>query len=192
MNVPWFIFITLLAICVVVGISFLVPQVPNENVVLEGGSTQLVIKSHGYEHDKYPTMFQGGPGAERHATTIWVGWVFAMLSILFFVGCTLLGAERHGKLGPFKVPIMIGTVLYAAIFTAVIVSYYAYMNEDTHSLFLSFPKPTAWMLFGVWPIPVYFVVLYYLFFDRWHFTAEDEQRFEEIVARKQQTTVQDT
>lgn len=192
MNVPWFIFITLLAMCVVVGISFLVPQVPYEDVVLEDGSTQHVIKSHGYDHDKYPTMFQGGPGAERHAITLWVGWVFAMLSILFFVGCNLLGAARHGKLGPLKVPFIVGTVLYAAIFTGVIVSYYAYMHEDTHSLFLSFPKPTAWMLFGVWPIPVYFIVLYYLFFDRWHFTAEDEQRLEEIVARNRQTTTQDT
>jgi hypothetical protein len=192
MNVPWFIFITLLAMCVVVGIAFMTPQVPYEDVVLEDGSAQRVIKSHGYDHDTYSTMFQGGPGAERHAVTIWIGWVFAMLSILFFVACNLLGVARDGKLGPAKVPFIIGTVLYAAIFTAVIVSYNAYMHEDTHTLSLSLPKPTAWMIFGIWPIPLFFIVVYSLYFDRWHFTAKDEERFEEILARSRQTTPQDS
>jgi hypothetical protein len=192
MNIPWFIFILLLAMCLVVGISFFAPQVPFEEVVLEDGSTQRVIKSHGYTHEKFSTMFEGGPGAERHAVTFWIGWVFAMLCIVFFVVCVLLGAERGGSLGPFKVPFAIGTVLYAAIFSCVLFTYHGYMGAASPDGFLGFPAPTAWMMYGVWPIPIYFVVLYSLYFDRWYFTAEDEARFEALLAENGQGTAQDT
>lgn len=191
MNISWFIFIVLLAMCVVVGVAFMVPQVPYEDVVSEDGGIERVIKSHGYEHEKYPTMKHGGPGAERHAVTLWVGWVFANLCILFFVGCLSLGVARNGKLGPAKVPFILGTAIFVALFTGLIFSYYAYMREDTHSLFLSLPKPTAWMLLGIWPFPIYFMVVYYLLFDRWFFTEQDEKRLEEITAGRQQATAED-
>ncbi len=93
--------------------------------------------------------------------------------------------SRHGKLGPAKKPFIIGAIAFMAIFTGLIFSYYGYMREDTHSLFLSQVKPTAWMLYGVWPFPVYFMVVYYLLFDRWHFTEEDERKLEAIVASSQ-------
>lgn len=188
MNVPWFIFTVLLAICVVVGVAFVTPQVPYEDIVNDDGTTQRIIKSHGFEHPDFPTMEHGGPGAERHARTLWVGWAFAMLCILFFTGCLLLGAGRHGKLGPAKVPFIVGTAIFMAIFTALIFSYRTYMNEETHTMFLAFPKPTAWMLFAVWPFPIYFMVIYYRLFDSWHFTKEDQRRFEELVANRRQAT----
>lgn len=192
MNVPWFIFIVLLSMCVVVGIAFLAPQVPYEDVVNEDGGTERIIKSHGYEHAEFPTMKHGGPGAERHAVTLWVGWVFAILCILFYAGCLALGMGRNGKLGPAKGPLILGTVIFVAIFTALIFSYRAYMHEDTHSLFLSQVKPTAWMLFAVWPFPVFFMVVYYRLFDRWHFTREDEERLKEIVSRNRPAPAEDS
>ena len=190
MKVPWFIFIVLAAMCVTVGAAFIAPQVPFEDVVKEDGSTERIIKSHGYPHATYPTMRHGGPGAERHAVTLWIGWGFAVLSVLFFSGCLLLGISRDGKLGPAKTPFIVGTIAFAAIFTGLIFSYYTYMHEDTHVLFLSFPRPTAWMLFGVWPFPIYFVAVYYFLFDRWHYTEQDEKRLEEILAARRQSTAE--
>ena len=128
--------------------------------------------------------------AERHAVTLWIGWGFAVLCVLFFSGCLLLGISRNGKLGPAKAPVIVGTIAFAAVFTGLIFSYYAYMREDTHRLFLSLPKPTAWMLFGVWPFPLYFVAVYYFLFDRWHYTEQDEKRLEEILAARRQTTTE--
>ena len=188
MQAPWFVFITLLAMCVVVGIAFLAPQVPYEEVVQEDGSTERIIKSHGYQHEKYPTMKQGGAGAERHAVTLWIGWVFATICILFFAGCLAMGMTRYGSLGPAKVPLILGTVGLTAIFSALILSYYGYMREETHTLFLSFPKPTAWMLYAIWPFPIYFMVIYYRLFDSWHFTEEDQRRLDELVANRRQAT----
>lgn len=181
-KLPWFIFIVLLAMCAVVIAAFLTPQVPFEDVVLEDGSTQRVIKSHGFTHDKFPTMKQGGPGAERHAVTLWLGWAFVTLCVLFFGGCLAMGMTRRGTLGPTKGPLIFGTAGLAAIFAALILSYYKYMNEETHALFLGFPRPSAWMLYAVWIFPVFFMILYYRVFDSWFFTADDELRLEEIAA----------
>jgi len=184
MKIPLFILVTLLGMCVVIGIAFVTPQVPFEDVLREDGSVERIIKSHGFAHGSYPSMDQGGPGAERHEKTLWVGWAFVSLSVLFFTGCLLLGAARHGKLGPTRVPFLIGTAVFLLIFTALIFSYRSYMLEDAHSLFLSFPRPTAWMLLAVWPFPLFFMALYYVFFDSWHFTKEDEERLEELLSRR--------
>ena len=43
------------------------------------------------------------------------------------------------------------------VFVHVVVVRKNQSREDTHPLFLCFPRPTAWMLFGVWPFPIYFV-----------------------------------
>jgi hypothetical protein len=191
LNVPWFIFITLLAMCAVVGIAFAVPQIPFDEVVQDDGTTKRVIMSHGYTHEKYPTMHYGGPGAERHAVTLWVGWAFAIVNVLFYVGCLLLGVSRRGSSGPLKVPFIVGGIIFSGIFTALIFSYRGYMNEETHALFLSFPKPTAWMLIGVWWFPLYFMAVYYRHFDQWYFTREDQQRLDEIIANRQQAAAGD-
>lgn len=188
MNVPWFIFLTLLAMCAVLGIAFVTPQVPTEEVVNDEGVTELIVKSHGFEHPNFPTMEIGGPGAERHAKTLWVGWAFVTVCILFFTGCLLLGAGRHGELGPTKVPFIVGTIIMIGLFTALIFSYRGYMNEESHELFLSLPKPTAWMLYAIWPFPIYFMVIYYRLFDSWHFTEEDQRRLDELVANRRQAT----
>ena len=191
MNVPWFIFAMLLAMCAVLGIAFMTPQVPFEDVVTEDGGTERVIMSHGFEHPLFPTMERGGPGAERHEKTLWVGWAFAIICILFFISSLLLGAARHGELGPVKVPFAVGTAIFIAIFTALIFSYHGYMNEETHELFWSFPKPTAWMIFAVWPFPLFFMIVFYLQFDSWHFTKEDQRRLEEIVANRRKATTEE-
>ena len=51
----------------------------------------------------------------------------------------------------------------------------------------SFPLPTAIMLYGLWAMPLVFVVLYVVKFDRWIVTEEDMTRFREIVESRRRT-----
>ena len=185
MKLPWFIFIVLLAMCVVLVAAFLTPQIPYEDVVLEDGSTQRVIKSHGFTHPEYSTMRHGGPGAARAGTTLWLGWVFVTLCVLFFGGCLAMGMTRRGSLGPTRRPLLFGTAALAAIFAGLFLSYNGYMNEETHTLFLGFPKPSAWMMYPVWIFPVFFMILYYRVFDRWFFTAQDAEGLQKLAAQQQ-------
>jgi hypothetical protein len=188
MNIPWFIFALLLALCVILCIAFVTPQGPFGDVEQDDGTMQSESLNHGYAHDKYVSMKQGGPGAERAESTLWVAWAFGVVQIVFFVACLLLGASRHGKLGPAKIPFAIGTVIHVCILSALYLSYRGFLDEDTHELFLSFPKPTAWMIYGIWPFPIFFLIVYYVQFDKWHFTDEDQKNLDELLASRPKET----
>ena len=182
MKLHWFVFLALIGMCLAVGAAFLAPQ----EVVMDDGGTERVVRSSGFEHDRFATMRQGGPGTERHATTLWIGWAFVIFQVLFFGGCLGMGMERRrggeASLGPAKRPLIFGTLVLAAIFTALIFSYQRYATEETHTLFLGFPRPSAWVFYAVWPFPVFFMVVYMRIFDRWFFTEEDERKVAELAA----------
>lgn len=182
MKLHWFVFLALIGMCLAVGAAFLAPQ----DVVVDDDGTERVVTSSGFEHDRFATMRQGGPGAERHATTLWIGWAFVIFQVLFFGGCLGMGMERRrggeASLGPAKQPLIFGTLVLAAIFTALIFSYQRYATEETHTLFLGFPRPSAWVFYAVWPFPVFFMVVYMRIFDRWFFTEEDEKKVAELAA----------
>jgi len=50
--------------------------------------------------------------------------------------------------------LMIGaSLVYAATFIALAVSYSRYAEEGFTGTVLGFPPPTAWMVYGMWHIP---------------------------------------
>ena len=185
MKLPWLLFALLLGMCAVVAAAFLIEEVPSiEKPAETGQGTVKEYLGHGFTHAEFETMNAAGPGAERHEKVLWLAWAFGMLEIVFFLTCLAFGGRKAGKVGPLARPIVIGGVVYAAVFTLMVLSYRGYMNEDTHALFLGFPQPTAWMLYGLWVFPFFFLLLYIFIFDRWTFTDEDLARFHEILAQR--------
>ncbi len=190
MKLHWFVFLTLIGMCLAVGAALVAPR----EVALEDGADDRVVSSSGFEHDRFATMRQGGPGAERHAATLWIGWAFVICQVLFFGGCLAMGMERRrdgrASLGPARGPLVFATLVLAAIFTAVVFSYQRYATGETRELFLGFPRPTAWVFYAVWPFPVYLMVVYMRIFDRWFFTVEDERKVAELVAAQRRKELQ--
>ena len=152
--------------CLVVGTTVTIEEVPF---------------GHGRDHPEFHTMQQGGSGVERHQRVVWLGLTFGILQILFYVWCLLLGLREPGK---HKWAFILGGILYAGTFSLVVVADQAYIRADMPHLWLSFPVPTAIMLYGVWTVPVLFLVLYVVNFDRWVLTSEDLQKFREFLAAK--------
>ena len=82
---------------------------------------------------------------------------------------------------------MIGGLLYAAMFSAIFVSYHGFLQQAEPSFLGPFPAPTTWLLIGLWAAPLYFVLLYVITFDRHILTADDYEKFQQLlVARRQQ------
>ena len=129
-------------------------------------------------------MDQGGAGQKRHENILWLGWAFGVLQLAFMTGLLIFGARRKERPGPLALPLVIGAVLWAGVFTMLVLSYGGYMSEEAHGLFFGLPRPTAWFVYGFWPIQAFFVIAYVLAFSRHFVTEEDLERFQEILAAK--------
>lgn len=183
MKFPLILFALSLALCGVIVAAFVIPEVPFVDEEIDG-VTQRTYLGHGFEHPDFETMQASVPGAERHPPILWLGLIFGLIQIAFFVTALAFGSEKNGSLGPLAKPFIGFGIVYAAIFTMMILSYRTYMTEETHTLFLALPKPTAWMIYGVWGAPIAFMFLFMFTFDRWTFTEADAKRFEELLAAR--------
>lgn len=139
----------------------------------------------GKAHEVYSeTLQQSAPGSERHAKLIWFGWALGVIEILFFVTCLALGASKKGVLGKLKAPLVLGAAIHIAVFSMLILTYRQYMGEAEHALFLSFPATTAWMVYGMWFAPVFYIAIYIIYFPTHILTDADMEKFREILAQK--------
>jgi hypothetical protein len=164
MKVPWVLFAILLALCVVVGIVMtLAPGVG-------GGAVQ---------HPTIPSMEQSGSRPES-PEVLWIAAILGSLEILFFVGCLALGMRKREHLGRRAWTFVVGGFLYVGAFTVMMIAYAGFVQGDV-TLVLSFPAPTAALIYLIWFVPGFFVVLYVVTFDRWVLAPEDLERFEKIV-----------
>ena len=169
MRIPQILFATALGMCAVVVVAFLIAEPAD---------------SHGFPHPDYPTMEQGGCGLERHGPILWLGWIFGVLEILFFVAAMALAARKREDLRGLGKPLLWGAVAYLAVWTLQVVAYRGYMTDPDPALFLAFPAPTAVMMYGLWGVPIIFMALYFFGFDRWILTDEDVEEFERLLAAK--------
>lgn len=162
MRVPGLLFVLLLAMTVVLGVLLTVEEVPD---------------GHGFDHPEYPTMQRGGDGAARHSRVLWGGWALGTLQMLFFVALLLLGLRRRHPRGRGAGMMVAAAVVYLACFLILVVTYRTYAAGGGGELALSFPVPTAWMLYGVGFAPVLFILLYVARFESWILDDDELESF---------------
>ena len=168
LRVPVVVFAVLVALCAVVLIVVLVDEPAN---------------SRGIDHPGFETMRQGGDSS-RHDSVLLLGWLYGTLSIGLFVGLMAMALRRGGRLPAGSGPALLtGLALVVLVFTLLVLSYRSYVApEAVRTLFGSFPQPTAWMLYGLWPVPLVFVLLYVRNFDRWVISEDEVAEFERLAA----------
>ena len=130
------------------------------------------------EHPRFPTMERSGWSWESNDPLLACVWLVGTLQIAAYLCLLGLGlAGREGS-GPLRVPLLLGGLLHAGIFSWMIL---AHVFPIAPSLW-SFPPPTVVMVFFLWILPpVYFVILYVVSFDRWILTDETDRRFRRLV-----------
>ena len=172
-KLAWFLLLLLLSTCMLVGVILSIPEKP---------------EGYNYTNPDYATMQRGPDGIEKHGGVIWLGLILAVLLFSIFVSLIALSLNKQGRLKKFKKALIAGLVLNVAVFSLIVVLYLAYVREGTSVLIGSFPVPTAVMLYGLGPVQIVFAIIYILYFDRAIFTAEDEEKFQQLVkAHRQQT-----
>lgn len=164
MTLPKFAFCLLLSMCVVVGIAIATGEFVSTDAPA-------------------PPLERSAPGVHGDGVSTGLGWVLGVLEIVFFVLCLSLAVSRRRQ---HWAAFVLGGLIHLAVFTALVIADVRYADGGDTSLFLSFPLPTAWMLYALWPAPLFFMAWYWINFDRHVLRPEDMARFREIVEANRQ------
>lgn len=171
---PWLFLTLLLAMCVVIGALFFTDASPPLG-----------------PHPVHASMTRGSVEHQRDGAIVALGAAFGALQIVFFITCLVFGVGERGR--PFVV-FFVGGVLHLLVFAAMVLTHERYLADETASLVLSLPAPTAWMLYALWPLPVIFAAWYSIRFDRVVYPKESRTRFAALLRglREGATAVRDS
>ncbi len=167
---------------------FLVPLL-GSLVLLVAVTTAILLTPEvgdvgGKPHEQFATMASGGSGVERHENVLWLGGLFGAFTLLFLVALMGFGARKddssRGLLGPLSVSL----ALSLGAWVCLLVSYTQYARGDSETFFLALPAPSAIMLYALFPLTIFFNLLYVVGFERWILTHEDYEDYERLLAKR--------
>ncbi|MAP95910.1 MAG: hypothetical protein CMK07_13250 [Ponticaulis sp.] len=156
-------------------------------VAMIGGAPEMVS---GGPHSEYSGMSVGGDSAAR-LNGLWIeGLILYFATFLMAPMFMAFGVAEHNRNKTFWT--MMGGVTALNIFFAFLLIYFYvdFLNTGETFMLLGFPAPTAMMLYGCWGTATLYTVIYILGFSKFIFTPEDEKKFEELVAAKNQTVAE--
>jgi len=134
-------------------------------------------------HPTYKTMLKSGNSQASSPAVKYLGYAFG-LAILGIFGVSLYWGSRRAKDNGFKLrDLIIGMGLYILTYTGLVLSSWKYDQLEA-PLWGDLPIPTAWMLYGIWFVPVIFIVLYVYGFKDHVLSEEEEAKFHEILAER--------
>ncbi len=144
------------------------------------GTTPSVHATGGL-HPEFSSMLKSGQAATNNSSASIFSYLFALFVVAVLGFVLLIGMKKKGTLGYLQKWLIGGIIGFMFVFTGVTLSYWNYSSAASSTYFGGFPVPTAWMLYGVPCFALFFTFLYLKNFDTWVLTAEDKEKFNEIV-----------
>lgn len=134
----------------------------------------------------YSTLNHSGVTVASNPTVKWLAYLFGMGIISIFGFMIFIGGRKKEVVIRKKLyrVLAIGIAALLFGFTMLTQSWWNYVETNSMDYFMGLPKPTAWMLFGMMLIPTIITFFYTTKFEEWIYTAEDEERFAEIMANR--------
>jgi hypothetical protein len=134
-------------------------------------------------HPDYPGMLRSGANATGGVWTLRAGYLTGLFVIWLLAVTSLVGIRSDDHRGR---RLMIGaSLVYAATFVGLAMSYSRYAAEGFTGTILGFPPPTAWMLYGMWHVPWLMVFVYVVLWDSVSMPPESVARFDELLRAKE-------
>lgn len=176
MKLPHALLALLLAMAAVIAVAMLIGERPLD---AEG-----VPIGHGWDHPVERVLLVGGDGAER-IDRIWpLAVVLGLLQYLFFVGLLRLGAGTKPAAARLNLPLSLGAGAVALMWIVLCWVYRGYTRDPDPGLIGSLPAPTAVMVYGIWFVPLVFIVIYITMFNTAIYTPADAEKFRQILAAR--------
>jgi hypothetical protein len=134
----------------------------------------------GIVHSAYPSMQHSANSQAADPLAKYLGYALG-LAILGIFGMSLYWGSRRAKDRGFTLrDLLLGMLLYVLTYSALVFSSWKY-DQTEAPLWGDLPVPTAWMLYGIWFVPLVFIVLYVYGFRKHVLSKEDEEAFHEMI-----------
>ncbi|MDH3650793.1 MAG: hypothetical protein OEQ53_14000 [Saprospiraceae bacterium] len=135
----------------------------------------------GLVHPDYPSMVHSGSTVAYSGSSQWISLVYGLCVLTCFFFSIWIGASKQGRIGKMGKWLVSGFVIYGVIYLVLTTTWWKSLSMEIPGFFMGFPHTTAWMIYGMWFFPFFFLILYLAFFDSWIFTPEDEQIFHSLI-----------
>jgi len=142
-----------------------------------------VPQASGVVHPEFKTMLHSANSQASSSQVKYLGFAFGISIIAVFGLCLYWGSKRTQQAGFRKRDLWVGMILYLLTFSALVFSSWKYDHIEA-PLWGELPIPTAWMLYGIWFVPVVFIILYVSGFRKHVLSEEDEAAFQKIIEER--------
>lgn len=166
MKYIYILLVVLIALLALVLLAAVTPQVENATGVL---------------HPEFPGMFISPANIDQAVHTRWIGYLFG-LGIIFLFGIMLfIGNRKKGKLTSIGPWLYVGLLVYMLAYSMMVFSHWDYTLNHDSSFFLSMPKPTAWMIYVVWFVPLVITIAFIVKFESAIISDEEIDEFQDYL-----------
>lgn len=137
--------------------------------------------STGMAHPAIDGLRAGGDGLARFSPVSGIALVM-FSAMLVLVGFLLyLGISNHRRTPQCRRWIAGGTIALLLVWWSMFGTYSEYLDTGEFRLFLGYPFPTAFTVYGLWLGGFVFVIAYVIGFRSFVFTAEDEAAYHDLL-----------
>ncbi len=142
----------------------------------------------GSVHERFETMKHSENSVVSNSKVKWLAYFFGMGIICIFGFTITFGAKRKGAWKGIKPWLFISIIAYLIVFSLLTFKYWQYSENPAGQFFGGLPTVTALALYGLGFIPIILSIIYVLKFKEWILTEEDEQQFQKIIQKRNQST----
>jgi hypothetical protein len=139
----------------------------------------------GAPHPDHPSMMAGSddmPTSQLKVVTLFAGMVIQSLMIIVFLLAFPKGFFQSNPKA--QTTLLIGGSVYYALYILMVMTSWKYEEIESVEMISGFPVPSAILLFGLGFIPLYFITAFLLNFNKWLYTPEDEEKFNQLMAKR--------
>ncbi len=146
------------SLLLIIALAALVPQVPFAT---------------GYPHPEIKGLLISKATSDDTALTRWLGYLFGVGILALFGTMIYIGNLRQGKTTRMHRFIIIGIIAVTFVYSGMVFEHWRY-GKGENDFFLWMPKPTAWMIIGMWFVPLIITSVYYFRFEKYVLSKNEE------------------
>jgi len=138
----------------------------------------------GTPHAEHPGMMVSKTNIDQYAHSRWLGYLFGLGIIGVLGSLVLIGVRKKARSTSLTKYVYTGLITYLLVFSGMVISHWNYAANDGGTFFASMPAPTAWMIFGVWFVPLIITVAFILRFEDSVISDEEITEFKNYLASR--------